>query len=196
MPDLSEIPDKTQFRTSEVCQLTDTQPYVLRFWESEFPQLSPQRGRGGQPIYRREDIGVVLRIKQLLYEEEYTIEGARRRLEQEIDGSAPSPVPDAPAEASSEMPRSRGGKGDDDGSRRRVPILAAAPAPDPDAVSRERYDDALDEIEHLRLKVRETESLLRKADSRVDKAERIAEGHRERAQRALDTLEKLLESLG
>jgi len=190
VPDLNEIPAKRQFRTSEVCQLTDTQPYVLRFWESEFPQLSPERGRGGQPLYRREDIGIVLRIKQLLYEEEYTIEGARRRLEQEIEGSVgdvrePSLAavdevlaPDEKRTAAAEPA---------------VPTVVAAP--DLDAVSRERYDDALEEIEHLRLRVRETEGLLRRAEVRAEKAERTAESHRERAQRALATLERLLETL-
>ncbi|HXV75429.1 MAG TPA: MerR family transcriptional regulator, partial [Candidatus Polarisedimenticolaceae bacterium] len=96
MPESSHIPRKRQFKTNEVCQLTDTQPYVLRFWESEFPQLNPDR-RGGQPLYRREDIDVVMRIKRLLYDEEYTIEGARRRLEQELNGELePEPVPSRP----------------------------------------------------------------------------------------------------
>ena len=76
-----QIPRKTHFKIGEVCRLTDTQPYVLRFWESEFPTLAPQKTRSGQRVYRREDIEMVLRIKQLLYEESYTIAGARKQLE-------------------------------------------------------------------------------------------------------------------
>ncbi len=76
-----QIPKKAHFKIGEVCRITDTQPYVLRFWESEFPSLAPQKTRSGQRIYRREDIEMVLRIKQLLYEESYTIAGARKQLE-------------------------------------------------------------------------------------------------------------------
>ena len=74
---------KLFYKIGEVCQLTDTQPYVLRFWESEFPQLIPQKNNSGQRIYRSSDIGLILRIKKLLYEEEFTIAGARKQLEGE-----------------------------------------------------------------------------------------------------------------
>jgi DNA-binding transcriptional MerR regulator len=68
------------YKIGEVCQITDTQPYVLRFWESEFPQLAPKKSRNGQRIYRRKDVDLVLQIKRLLYEEGYTIAGARKKL--------------------------------------------------------------------------------------------------------------------
>ena len=77
----ADLPDKGSYKIGEVCRLTDTQPYVLRFWESEFPTLAPQKSRTGQRLYRREDIELVLRIKKLLYEESYTIAGARKQLE-------------------------------------------------------------------------------------------------------------------
>lgn len=77
------IPNKLFYKIGEVCEITDTQPYVLRFWESEFPQLAPRKNRSGQRVYQRKDIDTVLRIKKLLYEEEYTIAGARRKLEEE-----------------------------------------------------------------------------------------------------------------
>ena len=77
------IPNKLFYKIGEVCELTDTQPYVLRFWESEFPQLAPRKNRSGQRVYQRKDIDTVIRIKKLLYEEEYTIAGARRKLEEE-----------------------------------------------------------------------------------------------------------------
>lgn len=78
-----EYSEKLFYKIGEVCQLTDTQPYVLRFWESEFPQLIPQKNNSGQRIYRSSDIGLILRIKKLLYEEEFTIAGARKQLEGE-----------------------------------------------------------------------------------------------------------------
>jgi DNA-binding transcriptional MerR regulator len=74
------IPRKLFYKIGEVCQLTDTQPYVLRFWESEFPQLAPKKSRSGQRLYRRRDIDLVLEIKKLLYQEGFTIAGARKRL--------------------------------------------------------------------------------------------------------------------
>src|SRR5437870_1541036 len=78
MPD--DIPRKLFYKIGEVCQLTDTQPYVLRFWESEFSQLAPNKSRSGQRLYRRKDIDLVLQIKRLLYEEGFTIAGARKKL--------------------------------------------------------------------------------------------------------------------
>jgi DNA-binding transcriptional MerR regulator len=73
-------PRKTFYKIGEVCQITDTQPYVLRFWESEFPQLAPKKSRTGQRVYRQKDVDLVLQIKRLLYEEGYTIAGARKKL--------------------------------------------------------------------------------------------------------------------
>src|SRR6186997_1567244 len=90
---LEEVPDKPFYKVGEVCQYTDTQPYVLRFWESEFPQLASEKNRSGQRVYRREDIDLIFRIKKLLNDEEYTIAGARRRLEQEIAGQVPADQP-------------------------------------------------------------------------------------------------------
>jgi DNA-binding transcriptional MerR regulator len=78
MPD--EIPRKLFYKLNEVCQITDTQPYVLRFWESEFSQLAPQRSRTGQRLYRRKDIDLVLAIKRLLNDEGCTIASAREQL--------------------------------------------------------------------------------------------------------------------
>lgn len=86
------IPDKLFYKAIEVCQITDTQPYVLRFWESEFPQLASEKNRSGQRVYRREDIDLILRIKQLLYQEEYTIAGARKALDENRE-TIVDPVP-------------------------------------------------------------------------------------------------------
>ena len=95
------IPNKLFFKIGEVCEITDTQPYVLRYWESEFPALAPAKNSSGQRIYRRKDIETVLRIKQLLYDEGFTIAGAKKKLEAEAAGRGPTPQtmasdPDAP----------------------------------------------------------------------------------------------------
>lgn len=74
------IPDKLYFRIGEVSRLTQTEPYVLRYWETEFPSLKPVKSRSGHRHYRREDVEMVFRIKRLLYEDGFTIEGARKQL--------------------------------------------------------------------------------------------------------------------
>jgi DNA-binding transcriptional MerR regulator len=89
--DSKQIPNKLFFKIGEVCEITDTQPYVLRYWESEFPALAPAKNSSGQRIYRRKDIETVLRIKQLLYEEGFTIAGAKKRLEAELGGRVSTP---------------------------------------------------------------------------------------------------------
>ena len=75
-----QIPDKLFFRIGEVCKIVDIEPFVLRFWETEFPNLAPEKSQSGQRVYRRKDIEMVLRIKELLYERGYTIAGARKQL--------------------------------------------------------------------------------------------------------------------
>jgi DNA-binding transcriptional MerR regulator len=77
------IPDKLFFRIGEVSQLVGVEPYVLRYWESEFPGLSPKKSNTGQRMFRRKDVEMLLNIKQLLYERKFTIEGARKALRSE-----------------------------------------------------------------------------------------------------------------
>ncbi len=79
----SVIPDKLYFRIGEVARLCEVPTYVLRFWESEFPQLKPNKGGTGQRLFRRRDVEMALRIKGLLYDEGYTIPGARQLLKGE-----------------------------------------------------------------------------------------------------------------
>lgn len=75
-----QTPNKLFFRIGEVSRLSGLEPYVLRYWESEFPQLNPDKGKSGQRLYHKKDLEAVLRIKQLLYKEGYTIAGARKKL--------------------------------------------------------------------------------------------------------------------
>jgi DNA-binding transcriptional MerR regulator len=76
------IPDKLYFRIGEVAELCCLPAYVLRFWETEFPQLKPVKSSTGQRMYRRKDVGTLLRIKKLLHEEGFTIAGARQHLKE------------------------------------------------------------------------------------------------------------------
>lgn len=71
------------YKIGEVCKLADVQPYVLRYWETEFPPLAPNKSGGGQRLYTQRDLDVILRIKQLLYSEGFTIAGAKKKLEGE-----------------------------------------------------------------------------------------------------------------
>ena len=80
------IPEKLFFKIGEVCELAGVQAHVLRYWESEFPMLAPQKNRAGQRVYRRRDVEMALRIKELLYEDQYTIAGAKKRLAYELRG--------------------------------------------------------------------------------------------------------------
>ena len=79
-----EIPEKLFFKIGEVCELAGVQAHVLRYWETEFPTLAPQKNRAGQRTYRRRDVEMALRIKELLYDEEYTIAGAKKKLANEL----------------------------------------------------------------------------------------------------------------
>ena len=76
-----EIPDKLYFRIGEVARLAGIKPYVLRFWETEFPSLGPKKSGTGHRLFRRKDVELVLEIKRLLYEKRFTIEGARKFLD-------------------------------------------------------------------------------------------------------------------
>ena len=120
MSTLSRIPEKLFFKIGEVCDLIKVQPHVLRYWETEFPMLAPQKNRAGQRVYRRKDVEMVLRIRDLLYEEKFTIAGAKKKLADEMRGSArtrpttkeavpaepepiaPSPADDTPAAVNAE----------------------------------------------------------------------------------------------
>src|SRR5688500_7349473 len=78
------IPEKIYFKIGEVCDLVGVQAHVLRYWETEFPMLSPQKNRSGQRSYRRRDVEISFRIKQLLYDEMFTIAGAKKKLHAEM----------------------------------------------------------------------------------------------------------------
>src|ERR671938_1877949 len=85
--DTVQIPNRSLFRQPEICEIAQVQPYVLRSWEAEFPDLGVAKTAGGPRVYRRADLERVLRIKHLLFVEGLTLAGARRRLADEDPGS-------------------------------------------------------------------------------------------------------------
>src|SRR5271165_2145327 len=91
-PGTPEIPDKLYFKIGEVSELLGLEPYVLRYWETEFPALSHKKSGTGHPLYRRKDVELLLRIKHLLKENRVTIEGARQSLQAEAKAPKPRPT--------------------------------------------------------------------------------------------------------
>jgi DNA-binding transcriptional MerR regulator len=91
-----EIPDKLYFRIGEVAHIAGVEPYVLRFWETEFPQLAPKKSGTGHRLYRRKEVELILELKRLLYEKRFTIEGARLWLEQNKKKGVARPIAAAP----------------------------------------------------------------------------------------------------
>jgi DNA-binding transcriptional MerR regulator len=114
MDTIVSIPEKLFFKIGEVCQLAGVQAHVLRYWESEFPMLAPQKNRAGQRTYRRRDVEMALRIKQLLYDEQYTIAGAKKKLASDLRAPSreapPLPAPPKPPTRSLQPPPSLAAK--------------------------------------------------------------------------------------
>jgi DNA-binding transcriptional MerR regulator len=101
---MMDAPAERRFKIGEVCRMADLAPYVLRYWETEFPALAPNKSGGGQRLYTQREVDIILRIKQLLYTEGFTIAGAKKKLDAEPLGStdeaaalAATPAPAAPA---------------------------------------------------------------------------------------------------
>ncbi len=114
-----EIPNKLYFRIGDVSRLAGIKPYVLRYWETEFPAIAPKKSGTGQRLYRRKDVELILEIKHLLYEKRFTIEGARKAIENRA--KAPTPQKSPPREIKQAM-------------------LFAPPAPDLGPIRRELED--------------------------------------------------------
>jgi len=121
-----EATAEARYKVAEVCRLADVQPYVLKYWESEFPVLAAPKGAAGPRLYSGRELKIIERIKKLLYDEGYTIAGAKKRLEAEMKEGAPpsaepeplvlTPPPPEPAESTA--------------TRRKRAKAAAAPPPD------------------------------------------------------------------
>ena len=92
-PDSPAIPDRLYFKIGDVARICGVETYVLRFWETQFPQLKPNKGGTGQRLYRRRDVEMALKIKHLVHTEGYTLAGARQALEQSHRQHRPQPDP-------------------------------------------------------------------------------------------------------
>ncbi len=114
---------KLYYKIGEACKILAIQPYVLRYWETEFPFLSPNKSKSGQRVYSDREIEVIRRIKELLYEEGYTIAGAKKKLEGELaaesDGGAQAAPKSAPKKASRGRNRAPAGKAGADGDEQK-----------------------------------------------------------------------------
>jgi DNA-binding transcriptional MerR regulator len=208
-----ELPEKSQYKLNEVCQYTDTQPYVLRFWESEFPQLSPERTQGGQPVYSRGDVETVLRIKELLEEGEQSISDVRELLENGPRTNSATTAAKAAkvAKAAKAKAKGRGRASETTArksavSRRKTPRPRLEPEPAPqaveshdaessDGISRERYENAIDEIAHMRLALNDAEGRQRRAEQALQQAEETNERLRDRSARALALVDEVIDGL-
>ena len=167
----TEIPEKLFYKAADVCQITDTQPYVLRFWESEFPQLASAKNRTGQRVYRREDIDLVFRIKKLLYQEEYTIAGARKALDDKRETIIDPPLSKsksrraAPVEEPSAPPSLFGE------SRPESPEAPKSAAAEEEARYRALYEDAMTTLSNVKVELARSDGHL---DAVRDRSRRVA----------------------
>jgi DNA-binding transcriptional MerR regulator len=135
-----EIPDKLYFRIGDVARLAGIKPYVLRFWETEFSGLGPKKSGTGHRLYRRKDVELVLEIKRLLYEQRFTIEGARKFLEAR-------PKPEARASGKSKK-------------ETKAPRVAAAAA-QPLGKQADLFGGSSPDLEHVRKELREILQILK-----------------------------------
>jgi len=154
---VATIPQKLFFKIGEVCELAGVQAHVLRYWETEFPMLTPQKNRAGQRTYRRRDVEMALRIKELLYDEQYTIAGAKKKLASELRS--------ATRENSHAMPVKAPGR-----SLQPPPSLAAriASAPVSQAPTTELSADQKASLRQIALQLREILDLFEKGDAELE----------------------------
>jgi DNA-binding transcriptional MerR regulator len=110
--EIPTIPDRLYFKIGDVARLLKVEPYVLRFWESQFPQLKPNKSGTGQRLYRKRDVEVAVEIKRLVYGEGYTLSGARQVLGQQRRADASAPAPAAAAKSSAQKSVPAPAKGD------------------------------------------------------------------------------------
>ena len=163
------IPEKLFFKIGEVCDITEVQAHVLRYWESEFPMLAPQKNRAGQRTYRKRDVEMVLRIKELLYEDQYTIAGAKKRLSNELRGASKlkvvTPEMAAPAATADPSPPAIQSAPEPPAASYAQPFAAPAPADSP-APAPELNDERRAALRRLAHQMRELLHLLDADDPR------------------------------
>ena len=166
------IPEKLFFKIGEVCDICGVQAHVLRYWESEFPMLAPQKNRAGQRTYRKRDVEMVLRIKELLYEDQYTIAGAKKKLTNELRGASKLKVvtPEMSAQPAS-APNSPQLVPPPDSAHEETPTHASSSqeisSADEHAPEVELTDERREALRRLRQQMRDLLSLLDADDTRT-----------------------------
>jgi len=118
----ARVQKRLYYKIGEACKALEIQPYVLRYWETEFPALSPSKSRSGQRVYSEKELGVIRRIKELLYEEGYTIAGAKKKLEAEL---ASGQLSREPEEGEGEEAGGAGGARDEGGDEGKAAAAAS-----------------------------------------------------------------------
>jgi DNA-binding transcriptional MerR regulator len=159
------IPQKLFFKIGEVCELAGVQAHVLRYWETEFPMLAPQKNRAGQRTYRRRDVEMALRIKELLYDEQYTIAGAKKKLAGEIRGAGRETSDAPPAKApvrSLQPPPSLAARFSS------VPVPVPAPAPAPASPAPELTSEQRASLKQIAEQLQEILDLLDEGDKALE----------------------------
>jgi DNA-binding transcriptional MerR regulator len=164
MASKARVQKRLYYKIGEACKALGIQPYVLRYWETEFPALTPSKSRSGQRVYSEKELEIIRRIKELLYEEGYTIAGAKKKLEAELasgslgeaeetdvpdgdDAAAEEAPPSAPAEPEAEAPAA-------------PPAAAPPPVSALDTAGAERIQTLLSGIEEALQEARELLTLL------------------------------------
>jgi DNA-binding transcriptional MerR regulator len=152
----ARVQKRLYYKIGEACKALGIQPYVLRYWETEFPALTPSKSRSGQRVYSEKELEIIRRIKELLYEEGYTIAGAKKKLEAELASGSLG-----------ELERDEAEEGSEDGTAEARPAPAKPPAtapPSPAALDTdggERVQTLLSGIEEALQEAREILTLLR-----------------------------------
>ncbi len=167
------IPEKLFFKIGEVCDITGVQAHVLRYWESEFPMLAPQKNRAGQRTYRKRDVEMVLRVKELLYEDQYTIAGAKKKLTSDIRGASKLKVvtPEMSAAVAAEVAAQAYAPAPPQSASQSTPAPVPTPtyASDTEVAPREPEYPVTDErraaLRRLREQMRDLLSILEAADT-------------------------------
>ncbi|MBV8629412.1 MAG: MerR family transcriptional regulator [Silvibacterium sp.] len=144
----SQIPDKLYFRIGEVAKLCGIEAYVLRFWETEFPQLKPNKSGTGQRLYRKRDVELALKIKRLLYSEGYTIAGARQVFTAESRETHRRTQPELPLKRSPQTDRLEARLKKLRGELREILGMLSAPVPRGRTGSKRREKAHPDGLDH------------------------------------------------
>jgi DNA-binding transcriptional MerR regulator len=148
----ARVQKRLYYKIGEACKALGIQPYVLRYWETEFPALTPSKSRSGQRVYSEKELEIIRRIKELLYEEGYTIAGAKKKLEGELTAGTLGEIRDEAA--TEDLPLQPP-------PRRQPAEPAAAPLPALDTSGDERVQSLVSGIEEALQEARELLELLR-----------------------------------